>query len=319
MKSHTPPLLAIVIPAYKATFLRATLDSIAAQTDRRFRVYIGDDASPEPVREIVDDYSERLDIVYRRFDDNLGGRDLVAQWQRCIAMSEQERYIWLFSDDDIMESKCVEAFLSLPEETRDNALVHFDIDVIDSRHDGRATPASPYPPRLSAADYLRGKLTGRFVSYVVEFIFPRRLYEATGGFENFDLAWGSDFMTWLKFAALSPRGIVTIPGGPKVGWRMSDRNISPDKSRPVMLRKIASLSENAAFVRRLLREHPDEFGGMKPGFRWVRFPLGEIYRNRSILRYADILALTRRYISLAGHPLRASLAAMLSMLRKLTG
>ena len=39
--------LAIVIPAYKAAFFERTLESIALQTDQRFRVYIGDDASDD--------------------------------------------------------------------------------------------------------------------------------------------------------------------------------------------------------------------------------------------------------------------------------
>ena len=40
-------MLAIVIPYYKLTFFEATLQSLADQTDKRFMVYIGDDASLE--------------------------------------------------------------------------------------------------------------------------------------------------------------------------------------------------------------------------------------------------------------------------------
>jgi glycosyltransferase involved in cell wall biosynthesis len=43
------PELAIIVPAFRVRFLERTLQSLAAQTDRRFRVYVGDDASPEPV------------------------------------------------------------------------------------------------------------------------------------------------------------------------------------------------------------------------------------------------------------------------------
>lgn len=38
--------LAIVISAYKPDFLDQTLSSLAKQTDKRFSVYIGNDASP---------------------------------------------------------------------------------------------------------------------------------------------------------------------------------------------------------------------------------------------------------------------------------
>ena len=70
--------LAIVIPAYKATFLRAALDSIAAQTCQDFTLYIGDDCSPYQLGAIVDEYRDKIDLFYERFDTNLGGKDLVA-------------------------------------------------------------------------------------------------------------------------------------------------------------------------------------------------------------------------------------------------
>lgn len=50
--------IAIVIPAYKCRFLRQTLDSIVVQTCRSFTVYIGDDASPQNLKEISNVFSE---------------------------------------------------------------------------------------------------------------------------------------------------------------------------------------------------------------------------------------------------------------------
>ena len=73
--------LAIVIPAYKAKYLSETLDSIASQTDKRFCVYIGDDCSPEKIDNIVSQYKDKFNYVYQHFDTNLGGKDLVAQWE----------------------------------------------------------------------------------------------------------------------------------------------------------------------------------------------------------------------------------------------
>ena len=63
--------LAIIIPAYKATFLPAAFDSIAAQTCKDFTLYVGDDCSPEPIGRIVEQYRDKIEIVYQRFDTNL--------------------------------------------------------------------------------------------------------------------------------------------------------------------------------------------------------------------------------------------------------
>ena len=121
--------LAIVIPVYKSTFLPAALDSIAAQTCQDFTLYIGDDCSPNNIGEIVERYREKINLVYKRFDTNLGGKDLVAQWERCIDMTQDEEWLWLFSDDDVMEERCVEEFYKQLEKHSENRLFRFNVNV----------------------------------------------------------------------------------------------------------------------------------------------------------------------------------------------
>ena len=53
-------MLAIVIPYYKLTFFEATLNSLANQTDQRFKVYIGDDASKEDTTIILEKYKGKF-------------------------------------------------------------------------------------------------------------------------------------------------------------------------------------------------------------------------------------------------------------------
>ena len=67
--------LAIVIPAYKGRFLKKTLDSIAVQAHKdEFVLYIGDDASPERLDKIVESYQNKVNLVYHRFSENMGGQ-----------------------------------------------------------------------------------------------------------------------------------------------------------------------------------------------------------------------------------------------------
>jgi len=297
--------LAIIIPAYKETFLRETLESIAAQTDKRFTLYIGDDCSPHDLKSIIDDFQDKINIVYHRFDSNLGGKDLVAHWERCIALSKDEKYIWLFSDDDIMEPRCVESFYNIPEETRNSHLIHFNIKVIDDLDGGRIKPATKFPHLLKAGQFLENKLRGRIISFVVEFIFTRQLYNETGGFQNFDLAWGSDFMTWLKMAAACENGIYTVSDGEEncVLWRRSDQNISPQKSRPIVIRKINALIEDAVFIKGMFKNDPSDLEPLGENIRWFRFPLGEIVRNKRILTQEDTAELLRTYRKKVGYPI----------------
>lgn len=230
--------LAIVIPAYKATFLAAALDSIAAQTCQDFTLYIGDDCSPNHLGEIVDRYRDKINLVYKRFDTNLGGKDLVAQWERCIDMSQGEEWIWLFSDDDVMEKNCVEEFYVALHETNESYdLYHFNVKVVNDEGQITRIPMS-YPQNLDSYSYYKGKLQGRYISLVVENIFSRKVYERYRGFKKFDLAWGSDTATWVLYS--ERKGFYTIDDA-YVLWRSGSQNISPNVTAPIAERKVKAL------------------------------------------------------------------------------
>lgn len=246
--------LAIIIPAYKATFLPAALDSIAMQTCRDFTLYVGDDCSPEPIGNIVEKYRDKINLVYQRFDTNLGGKDLVAQWERCIAMSQDEPYIWLFSDDDVMKSNCVEELLRQIEKTGGYYDVyHFNVDTIDE-HGAFVRRKQDYPSVLSAYDFYRGKNSGRLSAFVVENVFTRKVYEQMGGFMKYDLAWGSDVASWIVFSGR--KGMCTIPNA-RVYWRQSSQNITPDYSPQIAERKLRAQMELLNWAYRYFAEEPD--------------------------------------------------------------
>jgi len=211
----------------------------------------------------VEQYRDKVDLVYKRFDTNLGGTDLVAQWERCIAMSQGEPYIWLFSDDDMMEPNCVETLLKQVEETKGaHDLYHFDVKEINDK--GNVTKSLPeYPQVLSAYDYYKGKSSGKYRSYVVENVFSRRIHEQAGGFKNFDLAWGSDVATWCIFCG--EKGMCKIPDA-HVFWRRSGQNITPDKSRAISERKLMAQCESLAWAYTYFNGQPDIWSTNKHSF-----------------------------------------------------
>ena len=262
--------LAIVIPAYKSTFLAAALDSIAAQTCQDFTLYIGDDCSPNHLEDIVDRYRDKINLVYKRFDTNLGGKDLVAQWERCIDMTQDEEWLWLFSDDDVMEARCVEEFYKTKD--KNSQLYHFNIKICDKK--GRITKIPHfYPSNLQTEKFVDSHLFGPLVNAVVEFVFSRELYLKANKFENFDLAWGSDFITWVKFSALN-NGITTIPKS-FVHWRISDENISPNKSHDIVVRKLNAIVGNYVVLKNIFKKN-----NFKYSFRYDLIILKVLLRNR---------------------------------------
>jgi len=232
--------LAIIIPAFKETYLRETLNSLYLQTNQNFTVFIGDDNSPYNLWSIINDFTDKIDIVYHRFNENLGADNLVNHWERCIRMSNTEEWIWLFSDDDLLQPDCVETFFNAVELNQEIELFHFNVKVID--YEGSELTnyieRSVFPDILNSIDFFEARINHMLNSYVVEYVFSRSLYMAEGGIVNFDLAWCSDDATWIKFGMKN--GIYTIKGS-KVCWRYSGINISSIKGDfNFVIRKINS-------------------------------------------------------------------------------
>ena len=240
--------LAIIIPAYKEKFLGMALESIALQSCQDFTVYIGDDNSPQNVFSVVERFKNKVDLVYHRFDSNMGGHDLVGQWERCIALSQGEPWIWLFSDDDEIEPDCVEKFYEEIKKGCKYDLYHFDVDIIDENSD-LFSQRHPFPMCFSSKEFIVKKFKGEIASYVVEYIFSRECYDNLDGFQNYDLAWGSDDATWIKFGLA--HGIKTIKG-PKVRWRLSNLNISPNNNdRGLVLRKVEADLVHISYMNKI--------------------------------------------------------------------
>ncbi|HVU23806.1 MAG TPA: glycosyltransferase family 2 protein [Opitutus sp.] len=219
-----PIELAVVIPAYKGRHLGAALESLARQTDRRFRVYVADDGSPEDLWATVAPFRERMPLVYHRFDDNLGRDSLVSHWHRAVALGK-EPWVWLFSDDDEAEPDCVAAFYA----TRDRGdepevdLFRFNLDIIDDTGNVRSRPKE-HPPFESAWEQSLAIVGDRLRQWrVVDHIFSRAIFAARGGLPDFPMAFFSDSAAWIEFG--TPRGVRTIPAG-RVRWRHHEESLS---------------------------------------------------------------------------------------------
>ncbi|HET9948812.1 MAG TPA: glycosyltransferase family 2 protein, partial [Longimicrobiales bacterium] len=180
--------LAIVIPAYKPEFLGPALASVAAQTDRRFTLYVGDDAGPPEIARLCATYSGGpVRLVYLRWEHNLGRRSLAAHWNRCVRACA-EPWVWLFSDDDLMAPDCVAAFYEELARGPATDLLRFDTDVIDARG-RRLVTSPPHPAHESGVDFVYDRLQGRRNSFVVEYVFRRGVFEREGGFPELPVAW----------------------------------------------------------------------------------------------------------------------------------
>lgn len=216
-------MLAIIIPYFKILFLEEALQSLANQTDKRFNVYIGNDASPDDPLEIIAKFQEKFKIVYHRFETNLGGISLVQQWERCIDLSKDEKWLMILGDDDVLSSNCIENFYINNEEIMINKCNVVRFATIEIDGNSKIISKEYRHPKFEKAtdSYLR-KFKYLTRSSLSEYIFTRKVYKKFGFF-NYPLAWNSDDRAWLDFSDNKP--IFSINES-IVYFRLSNYNIS---------------------------------------------------------------------------------------------
>lgn len=216
-------MLAIIIPYYKLTFFKATLQSLVAQTDKRFKVYIGDDASPEDCSVLLQQFQGQIDFKYHRFDANLGAISLTQQWERCIALSNDEQWLMILGDDDVLDDNCVASFYANEVEIKENKsnVIRYACKVINAP--GNVFLGPYFHPKLElASDFYCRKVKNLTRSSLSEYIFKKEVFNQYK-FVNYPLAWHSDDKAWLDFSENKP--IYTINEA-IVYVRFSEINIS---------------------------------------------------------------------------------------------
>lgn len=230
--------LAIIIPYYKLTFFKATLLSLANQTDKRFKVYIGDDASPEDCNYLISEFKGYFDFVYHRFDTNLGSISLTQQWERCISLSVDEEWIMILGDDDVLGDNVVSCFYELEEklnEQKNNVLKFASILIDECGKSISKIYSHPIQEKTTEAYYKH--YTGESRSSLSEYIFRRTSYNQFK-FTDFPIAWHADDKAWLDFTDC---GAVSCCNEAIIQIRLSSENISGKKDNILLKRKARML------------------------------------------------------------------------------
>lgn len=189
-------MLSIVIPYYKITFFNDTLQSLADQTDQRFKVYIGDDASPESPLNLLEKYQDKFDFVYHKFETNLGSISLTQQWDRCVKLTNGEEWLMILGDDDVLSNNAVASFYDniFEVESEKINVIRFATQKINEE----GKPISKVYEHLrieKAVDFLFNKTR----SSLSEYIFRKSQFMNLG-FKDFPLAWYSDILAVFEFS-----------------------------------------------------------------------------------------------------------------------
>lgn len=193
-------MLAVIIPYFKIAFFEDTLQSLANQTDQRFKVYVGDDSSPEDCNYLLEKYKEKFNFVYHRFETNLGSISMTKHWDRCISLSSEEEWLMILGDDDSLGEKCVESFYKMLEDDKN---ISFKVIRFSSRvynySNKSISKIYRHPEIEKASDFYYRRFTDITRSSLSEYVFKRSVY-LDKGFVDYNLGWHADDRAWIDFS-----------------------------------------------------------------------------------------------------------------------
>lgn len=240
--------ISFILPAWKARFLREAIGSIIAQTSPDWELVVVDDCSPEALGEIVAAFDDAR-IRYVRNEKNLGGKNLVRQWNHCINFATGD-YIVLAADDDLYKPTFCAECIRLAGKYPQADLIHASVEQIDE--EGKHLwDDSILPEFTNKYEYLNWWVTGRSFTCIGNFAFKRTALLAMGGFIDFPCAFGSDIATPI---ALSVHGVANTQDM-LFCFRQSTQHLSADSSR--FKEKLEAISQLSEWLQAIDYEEPE--------------------------------------------------------------
>lgn len=191
----------ITIPAYKHKYLKESIDSILCQSYHDFEIIIINDASPEDIDSIINQYADPR-IRYYKNNKNIGILKVVDNWNKCLQYATGE-YLICMGDDDKLKSNCLEEYNKLINQYPNLNIYHGWTEIIDEK-DKVILIQEPRPERESVYSMIWNRWRGR-LQYIGDFLFRTSTLKQVGGFYFLPMAWGSDDIS--SFIAANKNGI----------------------------------------------------------------------------------------------------------------
>ena len=214
-------LYSFVLPAYKAHFFRKAIDSILNQSYKNFELIIVNDKSPDDLDSIVKSYNDPR-IHYYINEENIGGKDLVSQWNHCISYASGT-YLILASDDDEYHPQYLEKMNVLVKKYPNANVYRPRVQYINENGDILRIGGilNEYSAPIEFIYYLEH--IGKGIPF---YIFNKEALNKIGGFVKYPLAWHSDDMTVIQMA----RNGIIFCSDILFSMRISGENISSKKN-----------------------------------------------------------------------------------------
>ena len=222
----------IGIPAFKASYLEECIDSVLAQTYTNFELIVVNDASPENIDDIVNQYSDER-ISYYINDKNTGAVNVVDNWNKCLSYADGDYFV-LMGDDDMMSPIYLEEFVKLIDKYPKLDVYHCRSYIIDEHSEiNLLTPS--WSEKESVLDNIWHRMNSLRVQFISDFIYDRKVLVERGGFYKLPLAWLSDDIS--SYIAMADKGVAHV-NTPIFNYRKSNITISSSGNPDLKIKAI---------------------------------------------------------------------------------
>jgi glycosyltransferase involved in cell wall biosynthesis len=187
-----------LLPAYKGRFLDEMLQSIQKQTYQDYKVVISDDCSPEDLRTICEPYLNDPRFTYRRNEENMGSKDLVAHWNMLVNMCDTE-FLIMASDDDVYEPEFLEEIDKLVQKYPNVDLFRARMQRINESGD-LLLREPRWEEYMDQPHFFYASRTSGMFTCEANYVYKTSALKKRGGYKDFPLAIFSDKATHIIMA-----------------------------------------------------------------------------------------------------------------------
>lgn len=272
MNGH--PTYTIAIPAFKASFLAACIESVLKQQYVDYELIIVNDASPEPIDEIVESFSDPR-IRYYKNSNNAGAEHMVNNWNRCLALAKGTYFV-LLGDDDLLDDDYLTSFNALIAHYPLLDIFHCRSKIINE-NDQLIGLTAPCPAFEHVYDMIFYRLKLMRDQYISDFVYRTERLREIGGFFYLPLAWGSDDIT--SFIMCGSKGIAYTHQA-VFNYRQFDGTISQSGAIDLKMRAV---DEQRTWFQSFLQVVPDD-------------PLQDFAREKIMQSFGEFMKVKRLVI-----------------------
>lgn len=246
----------ILIPAFKAKFLKECIESILTQTFTNFELIIVNDASPEDIDTIVNYFKDNR-IRYFKNEKNCGAINVVDNWNKCLYYATGD-YVICMGDDDKLCSNCLEEYLKLINKYPNLCIYHAWTEIIDE-NSNVIKMQEPRPEIEGVYSMMWNRWLNR-TQYIGDFLFERNTLLKNGGFYKLPLAWSSDDIS--SYIAAQNTGIANLQV-PVFQYRENSLTISNIGNERI---KLNAIEEEGEWYKKFLSKEPPHLNSVEKIF-----------------------------------------------------